>query len=229
MAYKLLVVDDDKKIVKMLKDVLEMEQYQVLTALDGESAVQKVREHPDLIILDINLPGIDGMEVCRKIRKMWDCPILFLTARIAEQDKIMGLRSGGDDYIVKPFSMGELLARIEAHLRRETFRQAKREFRFDQQLCIDYGSRRVYLKDQEIPLTKSEFDIVELLSNYPGQVFDREMIYERLWGMERMGDSRIVTELVRRIRNKLRSDTDESYIETVWGCGYRWTLKKGSH
>lgn len=228
MAYKILVVDDDKKIVKMIKDFLEMEEYLVWTAFDGETAIKKAQDHPDLIILDINLPGINGIEVCEKIRGMLDCPIIFLTARIEEQDKIIGLRSGGDDYMVKPFSLGELLARIEAHLRRENRRQAKREFRFDEQLCIDYGSRKVFLNNKEITLTKSEFDIVELLSNYPGQVFDREMIYERLWGMDRTGDSKIVTELIRRIRNKLKDNTDKEYIETVWGCGYRWALKNGN-
>lgn len=119
MAYRILVVDDDRSIVKMIKDFLEMEEYHVDTALNGEDALRKAETHPDLIILDINLPSINGIEVCKKIRDFVDCPILFLTARIEEQDKITGLRAGGDDYIVKPFSLGELQARIEAHLRRE--------------------------------------------------------------------------------------------------------------
>ena len=119
MAYRILVVDDDRSIVKMIKNFLEMEKYYVDTALNGEEALRKAETHPDLIILDINLPSMNGIEVCKKIRDFVDCPILFLTARIEEQDKIIGLRAGGDDYIVKPFSLGELLARIEAHLRRE--------------------------------------------------------------------------------------------------------------
>ena len=114
MAYRILVVDDDRSIVKMIKDFLEMEEYHVDTALNGEDALRKAETHPDLIILDINLPSINGIEVCKKIRDFVDCPILFLTARIEEQDKITGLRAGGDDYIVKPFSLGELQARIEA-------------------------------------------------------------------------------------------------------------------
>ncbi len=225
MVYKVLVVDDDKKIVKMIKDFLEMEQYQVSVAYDGETAIKKAGENPDLILLDINLPGVNGIEVCKKIRDMVDCPILFLTARIAEQDKITGLRSGADDYIVKPFSLGELLARIEAHLRRENRKQSKKLFRFDDRLCIDYSSRQMFFDDREVVLTKSEFDIVELLSNYPGQIFDREMIYEKLWGLDRTGDNKIVTELIRRIRNKLKEYTEQEYIETIWGCGYKWALQ----
>ena len=119
MAYRILVVDDDRSIVKMIKDFLEMEEYHVDTALNGEDALRKAETHPDLIILDINLPSINGIEVCKKIRDFVDCPILFLTARIEEQDKITGLRAGGDDYIVKPFSLVELEARVQAHLRRE--------------------------------------------------------------------------------------------------------------
>ena len=185
MAYRILVVDDDRSIIKMIKDFLEMEEYHVDTALNGEDALLKAETHPDLIILDINLPSMNGIEVCKKIRDFVDCPILFLTARIEERDKITGLRAGGDDYIVKPFSLGELLARIEAHLRRENRKQAKKDFRYDNDLCIDYSSRQIFWKQNEIELTKSEFDIVELLSTYPGQVFDREMIYERLWGFGR--------------------------------------------
>lgn len=226
MAYRILVVDDDRSIIKMIKDFLEMEEYHVDTALNGEDALRKAETHPDLIILDINLPSMNGIEVCKKIRDFVDCPILFLTARIEERDKITGLRAGGDDYIVKPFSLGELLARIEDHLRRENRKQAKKDFRYDNDLCIDYSSRQIFWKQNEIELTKSEFDIVELLSTYPGQVFDREMIYERLWGFGRDGDNKIVTELIRRIRNKLKNYTEKDYIETVWGCGYKWASRK---
>lgn len=225
MSDKILVVDDDKKIAKMIKDFLEMEQYQVLSAYDGETAIRKAEQNPDLILLDINMPGMNGLEVCGKIRDMLDCPIIFLTARIEERDKIAGLRTGGDDYIVKPVSLKELLARIEAHLRREKRKSAKRTFRFDVGLCIDYSSRQIFCNNQEILMKKSEFDIIELLSSYPGQTFDREQIYEKLWGLERTGDNKIVTELIRRIRNKLKDVSKREYIETVWGCGYKWTLQ----
>ena len=184
MTDRILVVDDDKKIVKMIKDFLEMEQYQVITAYDGETAIRQTQQNPDLILLDINMPGMNGLEVCRTIRDMLDCPIIFLTARIEERDKIIGLRTGGDDYIVKPVSLEELLARIEAHLRREKRKSAKRTFRFDDGLCIDYSSRQILCNHQEILMTKSEFDIIELLSSYPGQIFDREQIYEKLWGLK---------------------------------------------
>lgn len=137
----------------------------------------------------------------------------------------MGLKVGGDDYIVKPFSIGELLARIEAHLRREARTQEKTEFRYNNNLLIDLNGRKMTFENSEIELTKSEFDIVAFLSRYSGQIFDREMIYEKLWGLDRDGDSKIVTELIRRIRNKLKEYTDKEFIETVWGCGYRWVAK----
>ena len=200
MKEKILVVDDDKSMVNMIKDVLEMEGYAVTTAFDGEQALKQVQKQSDIILLDINLPKMDGIEVCEKIRDCVHCPILFLSARIEEKDRIIGLKAGGDDYIVKPFSIGELLARIEAHLRREARIQGKTEFRYDN-------------------------DIVAFLSRHPGQVFDREMIYEKLWGLDRDGDNKNVTELIRRIRNKIREHTDREFIETVWGCGYRWAAK----
>lgn len=225
MKGKVLVVDDDKSMVNMLRDVLEMEGYVVSTAFDGEQAIKQSQKQPDIILLDINLPKIDGIEVCEKIRSCVHGPILFLSARIEEKDRIMGLKVGGDDYIVKPFSIGELLARIEAHLRRETRTHDKTEFRYGNSLLIDLNSRKMTFENNLIELTKSEFDIVALLSRHPGQIFDREMIYEKLWGLDRDGDSKNVTELIRRIRNKIKEYTDKEFIETVWGCGYRWVAK----
>ena len=222
MAYRILVVDDDRSIVKMIKDFLEMEEYHVDTALNGEDALRKAETHPDLIILDINLPSINGIEVCKKIRDFVDCPILFLTARIEEQDKITGLRAGGDDYIVKPFSLVELEARVQAHLRREERHQTNTKVKFSGELLIDYSERTVYIQNQPIGLVKKEFDIVELLSQNAGQVFDKERIYERVWGYYSEGDSSVVAEHIRRIRTKIAAYTNKSYIETVWGCGYKW-------
>lgn len=163
MKEKILVVDDDKSMVNMIKDVLEMEGYAVTTAFDGEQALKQVQKQSDIILLDINLPKMDGIEVCEKIRDCVHCPILFLSARIEEKDRIIGLKAGGDDYIVKPFSIGELLARIEAHLRREARIQGKTEFRYDNDLIIDLNSRKVSFDNQVIELTKSEFDIVAFL------------------------------------------------------------------
>ena len=199
-----------------------MEEYHVDTALNGEDALRKAETHPDLIILDINLPSINGIEVCKKIRDFVDCPILFLTARIEEQDKITGLRAGGDDYIVKPFSLVELEARVQAHLRREERHQTNTKVKFSGELLIDYSERTVYIQNQPIGLVKKEFDIVELLSQNAGQVFDKERIYERVWGYDSEGDSSVVAEHIRRIRTKIAAYTNKSYIETVWGCGYKW-------
>lgn len=221
-SYKILVVDDDNKLLKMLKDFLELENYLVYTANNGEMAMQKMCIEPDLILLDINMPKMNGLEVCKRIRNHVTCPILFLTARIDDHDKIRGLQSGGDDYIVKPFNLDELLARIEAHLRREKRSTSKRKIMFKDNLCIDYLGKRVLYKDIEIDITKAEFDIIEVLSSYPGQVFDKELLYEKAWGYEKESDSHSVTELISRIRRKLKKHTDLNYIETVWGFGYKW-------
>lgn len=153
-------------------------------------------------------------------------PIIFLSARIEESDKIIGLRAGGDDYIIKPFSLGELQARIEAHLRRERKKHDRRKVYSDGKLWIDYKEKKIFYNECLIGLTKSEFMIVELLSNYPTQIFDREMIYEKLWGFDKEGDNRMVTEFISRIRRKIKKFTDYEYIETVWGCGYKWNERK---
>ena len=225
MGAKILIADDESDIVSMLGSFFESKGFRVLPAFNGAEALKQVEKQPDIILLDINMPGTDGLEVCKRIRDHISCPILFLTARIEDTDKVKGFAVGGDDYIVKPFSIGELLARIEAHLRREARIQGKTEFRYDNDLIIDLNSRKVSFDNQVIELTKSEFDIVAFLSRHPGQVFDREMIYEKLWGLDRDGDNKNVTELIRRIRNKIREHTDREFIETVWGCGYRWAAK----
>ena len=147
-----------------------------------------------MILLDINMPGMDGLELCGRIREHVTCPILFLTARVTEQDVIRGLSAGGDDYITKPFGMDELRARIAAHL------------------C----------GEEKLNFSNSEFEIIRLLSQNAGMVFDRETIYERLWGYDGEGDSIVVKEHIRKIRNKLSACTGKHYIETVWGVGYKW-------
>jgi DNA-binding response OmpR family regulator len=220
--YKLLLVDDDIKLLKFLKNLLEMENYIIYTAKNGEEALGKVYKQPDLILLDINMPQMNGLELCKKIRNHIPCPILFLTALIDDQDKINGLRSGGDDYIVKPFNIDELLARIDAHLRREKRHTGKKKLFFLDDLCVDYSGRKIIYKQEEIEVTKAEFDIIEVLSSYPGQVFDKELLYEKAWGYEKEGDSHLVTEMVSRIRKKFKKYTDKNYIETVWGSGYKW-------
>lgn len=222
MAYRLLIADDDEELVKMLKSYLEIKGFEIITAGDGLEVLEKLSKNPDLILLDINMPRMDGIEVCRKIRNETACPILFLTARVEEQDRVNGLLSGGDDYITKPFSQKELEARITAHLKREERQKFRTSSRYENGLWIDYAGKEVRFEGKEIPLTRLEYEIVEFLSAHPGQVFDRERIYERACGYDAEGDSRVVTELVRRIRKKFSVCLKDEVIETVWGSGYRW-------
>lgn len=222
MNEKILVVDDEKDIRKLLTDFFQLQGYQVYTARNGQEALDKISVNPDIILLDINMPQMDGMEVCKKIRNYVTCPILFLTARIQEQDQINGLMIGGDDYIMKPFAVRELGARVAAHLRREQRTAARGDVRFQQDLVINYSSRQVLFQGKPINFTRTEFDLVEFLSLHKGQVFSRERIYELVWGYDSQGDSDIIMEHIRRIRMKLRKYTETSYIETVWGVGYKW-------
>lgn len=222
MGYRLLMVDDDAELIKMLRGYFELKGYEVDTAGDGDEALLRLRREPDLILLDINMPRMDGLKLCRQIRNQVSCPILFLTAKAEEQDRVNGLISGGDDYILKPFSLKELEARIQAHLKREERHSRSAEYRFSNGMLIDYSARTVRMGEEELDLTRAEFDIIEFLSMNPGQVFSRERIYEKVFGYDAEGDSRSVTELVRRIRKKLTEYTQEEFIETVWGAGYRW-------
>lgn len=222
MQYKILLVDDDTALLKMLSRYLSGKNYEIMTAENGITAISMIQNQPDMILLDINMPGMDGLELCRQIRDKISCPILFLTAKAEEQDRVNGLLSGGDDYIVKPFSLKELEARIIAHLKREERRRTDVSYRFSDGLMIDYSARTVSLGDTVLDFTRTEYEIIEFLSMHPGQVFDRERIYERVCGYDAEGDSRGITELVRRIRNKLAACTQTEYIQTVWGMGYQW-------
>ena len=218
MNNTVMIIDDEQMILDMLRDQFETEQYRVITAKSSEEALRKLNGQPDIILLDINMPGMDGLELCRIIRDHVTCPILFLTARIEEADCVAGLRAGGDDYIMKPFSLAELMARVGAHLRRENRIQQKISMRGFGDIVVDYAARTVSQNGQAIELSKVEFDIVELLSLHPGQVFNRETIYERVRGFDGTADNTVVKEHIRRIRNKIGSQ----HIETVWGCGYKW-------
>ena len=221
MKPTLLIVDDERGIVDTMKAYFSP-QYEVLTACNGQEAVQKTERQPDLILLDINMPGMDGLSVCRTIRAHVACPILFLTARIESADQIIGFQAGADDYILKPFDLDELAARIAAHLRREQRRISPSNLRFFGECAVDYSARTVTVHGEDVPLSRREFDILELLSLNAGQVFDRERIYETVWGIDGDGSSDTVMEHVRKIRAKLARHTLHSYIETVWGCGYKW-------
>ena len=222
MAYKILVIDDDTELLQMLRSYFEIKKYGIITAENGAEGLRKMNSQPDIILLDINMSKIDGIEVCRRIRDKTSCPILFLTARVEEQDIVNGLSSGGDDYILKPFRLKELDARITAHLKREQRRKNRSECRFQGELSIDYSAKTVQIHEDFLELTKLEYEIIEFLSMNPGMVFGKERIYEKVCGFDAAGDSRVVTELIRRIRKKMQQYTETEYIETVWGMGYRW-------
>lgn len=222
MKYKILIIDDEEMILSMMEKCLG-EQFSVYTAENAKKALELLNVIPDIILLDINMPEMDGLELCQLIRGHISCPIIFLTARVTERDVIKGLSVGGDDYITKPFSMDELLARISAHLRREEIKGTAENLRFDKELIIDYNSRTVFYGKEELDFSNKEFEIIRFLSQNAGMVFDRETIYEKLWGYNGEGDSIVVKEHIRKIRNKLSVYTDKNYIETVWGVGYKWT------
>ncbi|MDY2885812.1 MAG: response regulator transcription factor [Bariatricus sp.] len=222
MIQTIMVIDDEIEILDMLKRYFSLEGYNVITAAGGKEALQKLAMQPDIILLDINMPDIDGISLCKRIRGFVACPILFLTANVEDSDKIQGFGAGGDDYIVKPFSIDELGARVSAHLRRENRSKMKSRVLFDEQLAIDYLERAVYWNEQEIPLLKKEFDILEVLSQNPGQVFDKERLYEAAWGLDGLGNNTVVAEHIRKIRAKFAEAGAKQYIETVWGVGYKW-------
>ncbi len=222
MAYKILIVDDEEMMTELLSDHLRDCGYETLAANSGSQALSFLKRQPDLIILDINMPGMDGLELCRSIREHIPCPILFLTARVSEQDKINGLQYGGDDYITKPFSLNELSARVAAHLRRDERNRCRSSVLTSGELIVDLSRRTVSWHGEEILFSKKEFDLIEFLVTNAGQVFDREHIYETLWGYDADGDSNVIKEHVRKIRAKLRESTGREYIETVWGVGYKW-------
>ena len=222
MKHKILIIDDEEMILTMMKKCLEAENFLVYTANNAKKALELMSVAPDIILLDINMPEMDGLELCQFVREHISCPIIFLTARVSEQDVIQGLSVGGDDYITKPFRVDELLARILAHLRREERKNNADNLKFDEELIIDYNSRMVFLGMRQLDFSNKEFEIIRLLSQNVGIVFDRETIYEKLWGYDGEGDSIVVKEHIRKIRNKMANYTEKNYIETVWGVGYRW-------
>lgn len=222
MSSRIMIVDDERDIVELLRDYFIWNGYEVVTAGSGAEALLRLDGRVDLILLDVNMPDMDGMEVCRRIRDLVRCPILFLTARIEDEDKIRGFQAGGDDYIVKPFRIDELGARVSAHIRRDARSTGRVDVRFDTDLSINFTEKAVFAGGQALPLGRREYEILELLAMNAGQVFDRERIYERLWGYDSDGDSNVITEHVRRLRAKLGAAGCKNHVETVWGMGYKW-------
>ena len=219
---KILIIDDEQDITEMLSSFFQSRGYEAITAGSASQALRQVETRPDLILLDIKMPGEDGFSLCGKIRDFINCPILFLTARVEDADKVRAFLAGGDDYIVKPFSLLELEARVAAHLRREQRNAASSLVKFTDSLVIDYGRIKVFSSGRELPLAKKDFAIVSLLSQNPRQVFDRERIYERVWGYDAEGSSTVVAEHIRKIRSVFEEYGCKDYIETIWGVGYTW-------
>lgn len=222
MPKKILIIDDETMLTELLSDHFSAAGYLTYTANSGSDALTLLHVQPDLILLDIYMPDMDGMTLCRQIRDHVICPILFLTARVTEQDKINGLQSGGDDYITKPFSLKELTARVEAHLRRDARSRMAPELLASDGLLVDLSGRTVSFEGKEIGFSRREFDIIEFLLTNANQVFDRERIYEAVWGYDAEGDSQVVKEHIRKIRAKLKGITGREFIETSWGMGYKW-------
>ena len=225
MARKVLVVDDEKLIVKGIRFSLEQDGMEVTCAYDGEEALAIARQTEfDVVLLDVMLPKMDGFEVCQQIREFSDMPVIMLTAKGEDMDKILGLEYGADDYITKPFNILEVKARIKAIIRRngktnETA-ETSREVTFGE-MKVDHESRRVYIRDREVNLTAKEFDLLELLCNNPNKVYSREKLLNIVWGYDYPGDVRTVDVHVRRLREKIEdSPSEPKYIHTKWGVGY---------
>ena len=222
---KILVVDDEKSIVKCIKFSLEQDDMKVEVAYDGETALELAKaNHYDMILLDIMLPGFSGLEVCQMIREFSDVPIIMLTAKGDDMDKILGLEYGADDYITKPFNILEVKARIKAIFRRNNRNVPEQENQKvieTKGLKIDVDSRRVYIDDKEVNLTAKEFELVYLLVSNPNKVYSREQLLKTIWGPSYPGDARTVDVHVRRLREKIEATpADPKYIHTKWGVGY---------
>ncbi|WMI80181.1 response regulator transcription factor [Anaerotignum sp. MB30-C6] len=225
MAYHVLVVDDEKLIVKGIKFSLEQDGMQVTPAYDGEEALQLIKDSNfDLIVLDVMLPKMDGLQVCQQVREFSQVPIIMVTAKGEDMDKIMGLEYGADDYITKPFNILELKARIKAILRRSVKKapaEGSKNILKARELELSYDSRRVFIQEKEVNLTAKEFDLLELLMENPGKVYSREKLLDTVWGYDYPGDVRTVDVHVRRLREKIEANPSEpKYIFTKWGVGY---------
>lgn len=227
---RILIVEDEETIADLEKDYLELSGFQVEVANDGETGLSKaLTEEYSLFILDLMLPGVDGFEICRKIRDEKDTPIIMVSAKKDDIDKIRGLGLGADDYMTKPFSPSELVARVKAHLARydrltgsAVSRNKVVEIRG---LKIDTTARRVWINDEEKTFTTKEFDLLTFLASHPNHVYTKEELFREIWDMESIGDIATVTVHIKKIREKVEMDTSNpQYIETIWGVGYRFKV-----
>jgi two-component system response regulator ResD len=233
---KILIIEDEANIVQLIRLYLEQANFTVISASDGVSGLElHAREHPDLVILDLMLPALDGMEVCRRIRAWAATPILMLTARTGEEDRIAGLELGADDYLVKPFSPREVVSRVKAILRRTAGDNVGTQFtapkideiRHFEKLTIFLPERRVDVNGQRVTLTAKEFDLLVMLSSAKERVFTREALLNQVWGYTYVGDGRTVDVHIGTLRKKIEAVKDAPhYIKTVWGVGYKFTLEE---
>jgi len=221
----ILVVDDEPRIVKQARDYLEQSGFQVLTAGDGVTALSTARQsQPDLIVLDLNLPGMDGLDICRALRRESDVPIIMLTARVSEADRLIGLELGADDYIVKPFSPRELVARVRAVLRRVRGGVHTPGLIRAGELEIDLPGHRVTRAGQPLELTRSEFDLLAVLAQHPGQAMTRMQLLDRLYGAAYEGYDRSIDTHIKNLRRKIELDPSAPrYVLTVYGVGYKFS------
>ena len=230
MASEILIVEDEESIAELEKDYLELSDFQVDIETDGKKGLETaLAGEYDLFILDLMLPGADGFEICRKIREAKNVPILMVSAKKDDIDKIRGLGLGADDYITKPFSPSELVARVKAHLARYerlvSTGAAKNEVILIRGLRIDKTARRVWVNGEETQFTTKEFDLLTFLAENPDHVFKKEELFRKIWNMESVGDIATVTVHIKKIREKIEFDTSKpQYIETIWGVGYRFKI-----
>lgn len=228
---KILIIEDEAEIAELERDYLEINEFEVAIENKGNTGLARaLKEKFDLVILDLMLPGLDGFEICRKIREKQNIPILFVSAKQSEVDKIRGLGLGADDYITKPFSPSELVARVKAHLTRyerlvEQGVQNKKSLIEIHKIKIDTESRQVYIEEKETPFTAKEFDILVFLAQNPNRVFTKEELFEKIWGMEPYGDVATVAVYIKKIREKIEVNrSNPKIIETIWGVGYRFRV-----
>jgi DNA-binding response OmpR family regulator len=227
---KILIVEDELAIAELEKDYLELSSFEVEIETDGKKGMDMALKNDyDMVILDIMLPGADGFEICRRIREVKEIPVLMVSARKEDIDKIRGLGLGADDYITKPFSPSELVARVKAHLNRYQ-RLVNNQMDVNdvieiRGLKIDKTARRVYLNDEEKIFTTKEFDLLTFLAGHPNRVFTKEELFNKIWDMESLGDIATVTVHIKKIREKIEANTSKpQYIETIWGVGYRFKM-----
>ena len=227
---KILIVEDEETIADLEKDYLELSGFEVEVANDGETGLEKaLKDEYSLFILDLMLPGVDGFEICKKIREEKNTPIIMVSAKKDDIDKIRGLGLGADDYMTKPFSPSELVARVKAHLARYDRLTGsaveKNKIIEIRGLRIDTTARRVWVNDVEKTFTTKEFDLLTLLASHPNHVYTKEELFREIWDMESIGDIATVTVHIKKIREKVEVDTSNpQYIETIWGVGYRFKV-----